>query len=132
MRNAEDVLAVIGLAAEGAGDGVATGSQEAAAVGQSAGGVMSRDASPEASLNGQMRALPAGGASSSSSPTNDARDLGALRQQLLALLSPSPTDEDGLIRDLDVAPARLAPVILDLELEGTVIRMPGGRIALAG
>ena len=57
---------------------------------------------------------------------------GDLRQRLLALLGPSPSDENGVIRDLGVAAAHLAPVILDLELEGRIIRMPGGRIALAG
>jgi len=55
-----------------------------------------------------------------------------LRQRLLALLGPSPTDEDSVIRDLGVSPAHLAPTILELELEGRVIRLPGGRIACAG
>ena len=56
----------------------------------------------------------------------------ALRLRLLDLLGPSPTDEDMLIRDLGVTAARLAPVMLDLELDGVVVRMPGGRIARAG
>ncbi|WP_324329601.1 DNA-processing protein DprA [Paracoccus solventivorans] len=54
-----------------------------------------------------------------------------LRSRLLQLLGPSPTDEDSLIRDLGIAPARLAPTLLDLELDGTITRLPGGRIALA-
>lgn len=54
-----------------------------------------------------------------------------LRRRLLHLLGPSPTDEDSLIRDLGIAPARLAPTLLDLELDGTITRLPGGRIALA-
>lgn len=54
-----------------------------------------------------------------------------LRRRLLHLLGPSPTDEDTLIRDLGIAPARLAPTLLDLELDGTITRLPGGRIALA-
>ncbi|MDO5371187.1 DNA-processing protein DprA [Paracoccus sp. (in: a-proteobacteria)] len=61
----------------------------------------------------------------------DADRSSALRHRLLALLGPSPSDEDSVIRDLGVSPAHLASTILDLELEGRVIRLPGGRIALA-
>ena len=59
-------------------------------------------------------------------------DLIELRLRLLDLLGPSPAEEDSVIRDLGVSPAHLAPALLDLELEGRVIRLPGGRIALAG
>lgn len=69
---------------------------------------------------------PAFGASRDSTPTPT-----ELRKRLLHLLGPSPTDEDSLIRDLGIAPARLAPTLLDLELDGTITRLPGGRIALA-
>jgi DNA processing protein len=37
--------------------------------------------------------------------------------------------EDQLLRDLRAAPAALAPVLLDLELEGLVERQPGGLLA---
>ncbi|XOJ29085.1 hypothetical protein RSP45_07275 [Paracoccus sp. SJTW-4] len=69
---------------------------------------------------------PAFGASRDSTPPPT-----ELRRRLLHLLGPSPTDEDSLIRDLGIAPARLAPTLLDLELDGTITRLPGGRIALA-
>nr|WP_245688648.1 DNA-processing protein DprA [Paracoccus chinensis] len=55
-----------------------------------------------------------------------------LKVRLLDLLGPSPAEEDSVIRDLGISPACLAPALLDLELEGRVIRLPGGRIALAG
>lgn len=67
-----------------------------------------------------------------SPPAPPPSDLDALRHRLLSLLGPSPSDEDGVTRDLGVSPADLAPALLDLELEGRVIRLPGGRIALAG
>jgi len=50
---------------------------------------------------------------------------------LLALLGPSPSEEDGVIRELGVRPSDFASALLDLELEGRIIRLPGGRIALA-
>ena len=59
-------------------------------------------------------------------------DPGDLRLRLLDLLGPSPVEEDSVIRDPGVSPAHLAPALLDLELEGRVIRLTGGRIALAG
>lgn len=59
-------------------------------------------------------------------------DSSDLKVRLLGLLGPSPAEEDSVIRDLGISPAHLAPALLDLELEGRVIRLPGGRIALAG
>ncbi|MFC0340415.1 DNA-processing protein DprA [Paracoccus niistensis] len=59
-------------------------------------------------------------------------DRSDLKVRLLDLLGPSPAEEDSVIRDLGIPPAHLAPALLDLELEGRVIRLPGGRIALAG
>ncbi|MDO5604937.1 MAG: DNA-processing protein DprA [Paracoccus sp. (in: a-proteobacteria)] len=58
------------------------------------------------------------------------RGTGALGPQVLMRLSHSPIEEDALIRDLALPPARLAPVLLQLELEGRLTRLPGGRIAL--
>lgn len=69
---------------------------------------------------GKLKAAPA---------STDSRDL---KVRLLDLLGPSPAEEDSVIRDLGISPSHLAPALLDLELEGRVIRLPGGRIALAG
>ena len=57
------------------------------------------------------------------------QQVAALHRQILARLSPTPIAEDQLIRDLAVAPAMAAPVLLDLELEGEIIRQSGGMIA---
>ncbi|SDW28722.1 DNA protecting protein DprA [Paracoccus sanguinis] len=53
-----------------------------------------------------------------------------LKERLINLLGPSPTDEDSLIRLLSVPAARLAPLLLELELDGRLVRMPGSRVAL--
>lgn len=54
-----------------------------------------------------------------------------LRDQVIGRLGPSPIAEDQLIRDLGTTAALLAPELLALEIEGLVLRQPGGLIALA-
>lgn len=49
---------------------------------------------------------------------------------LLALLREGPADPDRLARALDLAPAELAALLLELELDGAIVR-EGRRIALA-
>lgn len=56
---------------------------------------------------------------------------GDLRALILDRLGPSPLAEDQLIRDLGAGAAALAPALTDLELEGRVVRQPGGLLALA-
>jgi len=64
-------------------------------------------------------------------PARSLRDTAALHSQILQRLGPSPLAEDQLIRDLG-APARsVAPVLVDLELNGRIIRQPGGLLSLA-
>ena len=47
---------------------------------------------------------------------------------ILARLAEAPADEDQLIGAAGVGPARLAPALLALELDGRIERRPGGRI----
>jgi DNA processing protein len=54
------------------------------------------------------------------------REIAALHRQILSRLGPSPLAEDQLIRDLKVAPAKVAPVLVDLEMDGQIARQPGG------
>lgn len=57
------------------------------------------------------------------------RETAALHGEILNRLGPSPLAEDQLIRDLK-APARtVAPALTDLELEGRIVRHPGGLLA---
>ncbi|MCX8227118.1 MAG: DNA-processing protein DprA [Sulfitobacter sp.] len=57
------------------------------------------------------------------------RETAALHMQILSRLGPSPIAEDQLIRDLNAAPAKVAPVLIDLELDGQVLRQPGGLVS---
>ena len=50
---------------------------------------------------------------------------------ILALLGPVPVSEDQLIRDLSLPASQLAAELLSLELDGRVVRHPGGLISLA-
>jgi DNA processing protein len=52
-----------------------------------------------------------------------------LHHEILARLGPSPIAEDQLIRDLDLPPGMVSPVLLELELDGAVQRQPGGLLA---
>ncbi len=54
-----------------------------------------------------------------------------LMARLIGLLGPSPVSEDLLIRDLAQPPAAVAAALLDLEMEGRVLRHPGGLVSLA-
>ncbi|WP_390908130.1 DNA-processing protein DprA [Paracoccus broussonetiae] len=51
-----------------------------------------------------------------------------LEGRILAMLGPSPTEENLLIRDLGIPAATMAPVVLQLELAGRIQRLSGGRI----
>ena len=55
----------------------------------------------------------------------------ALHQEILARLGPSPVGEDQLIRDLSLPASHITPVLVSLELDGKIERMPGGALALA-
>ncbi len=62
-------------------------------------------------------------------PTRDRRSLretAALHSQILNRLGPAPIAEDQLIRDLAAAPSDVAPVLLELELDGRIERGAGG------
>ena len=62
-------------------------------------------------------------------PKRSLRETAALHLQILSRLGPSPVAEDQLIRDLQAAPSDVAPILVDLELEGQIARRPGGLLA---
>ena len=62
-------------------------------------------------------------------PDRAAPEAATLRARLLALLSPTPVAEDQLCRDLGAAPRAVASILSELELEGLVVRKPGGGLA---
>lgn len=63
-------------------------------------------------------------------PQRPLKDIAVLHSMILSRLGPSPLAEDQLLRDLKVTPAQLAPELLNLELEGRIVRQPGGLLAL--
>jgi len=65
-------------------------------------------------------------------PSRSLRRMAKLHAQILSRLGPSPVAEDQLIRDLQVPSTEVAPVLLDLELEGEIERQPGGLLNRVG
>ncbi|WP_415403808.1 DNA-processing protein DprA [Tateyamaria sp. SN3-11] len=59
------------------------------------------------------------------------QDTARLHQQILSRLGPSPLAEDQLIRDLGAPTATVAPVLVELELDGSIDRAPGGLLTRA-
>jgi len=57
--------------------------------------------------------------------------LGRHHARILARLGPTPLAEDQLIRDLKLPAAQVAPALLDLELDGRILRHAGGLVSLA-
>jgi DNA processing protein len=63
-------------------------------------------------------------------PTRTLRETAALHQQILSRLGPSPVAEDQLIRDLGARASEVSTQLVSLELEGRILRAPGGLISL--
>lgn len=59
------------------------------------------------------------------------RDIAALHTDILSRLGPSPVAEDQLLRDLAVAPGIATPVLVELELNGHILRHAGGLLSRA-
>lgn len=53
-----------------------------------------------------------------------------LERLILTRLGPSPIAEDQLIRDVEATAGEIAPVLVDLELDGRIQRQPGGLLSL--
>ncbi len=64
-------------------------------------------------------------------PARSLRDTSKLHSEILSRLGPSPVAEDQLIRDLELPSQKIAPELLNLELDGKIIRAPGGLLSLA-
>ncbi|WP_243612236.1 DNA-processing protein DprA [Shimia aestuarii] len=59
------------------------------------------------------------------------RETAKLHKQILDRLGPAPLAEDQLIRDLAKPAADVAPVLIDLEMEGQIRRQAGGFLSRA-
>ncbi len=62
---------------------------------------------------------------------NDIKDNDDKYQKLLSLISESGEDIDSLIRSMDTSAAEVLMMIVELELDNKVIRLPGNKIAKA-
>jgi DNA processing protein len=62
--------------------------------------------------------------------TRSLRDTAQLHSQILQRLGPSPMAEDQLIRDLGGGARTVGPALTDLELDGKILRQPGGLLSL--
>lgn len=62
-------------------------------------------------------------------PASARVETAGLDAMILTRLGPSPMPEDMLIRDLALPPAAVAAGLLSLELEGRVLRQPGGLLS---
>ncbi len=58
-------------------------------------------------------------------------DIGTLHRLILDRLGPEPLAEDQLIRDLSLPAAQVSPELIALELEGHILRQPGGLLSRA-
>ncbi|SMX37049.1 DNA-processing protein DprA [Octadecabacter ascidiaceicola] len=59
------------------------------------------------------------------------RETALLHTDILERLSPAPMAEDQLMRSLSAPATAVAPLLVDLELEGKVVRQAGGMLARA-
>ncbi len=59
------------------------------------------------------------------------RETADLHSQILSRLGPSPLAEDQLIRDLGRPAAKITPALVELELDGSIDRAPGGLLTRA-
>jgi DNA processing protein len=74
--------------------------------------------------------MPAATVPPAPSETRSLQDISQLHSEILSRLGPSPLAEDQLIRDLATPAGKVSPELLTLELEGKIIRQPGGLLAL--
>ena len=71
------------------------------------------------------------GTGAPAAPDRKLPEIAKLHQEILRRLGPSPLAEDQLIRDLGASSARVAPALVDLELDGHITRHAGGLLARA-
>ena len=66
----------------------------------------------------------------SNAPAAAPKDLAHAQARLLELLSPTPVPVDDLVRRCQLSAAVVMAAVLDLELAGRAVSLPGNRLAL--
>ncbi|MFV0358665.1 DNA-processing protein DprA [Tropicimonas sp.] len=107
VRGAEDIIAALGPASTPASG---------------------RNAPRNAAPTQQKPGMPAASAPKPAASGEPA----PLRSRILSLLGPAPVAEDQLLRDLALPGQRVAEALLALELDGAIVRQPGGMLARTG
>ncbi|MEP3676077.1 DNA-processing protein DprA [Sulfitobacter sp.] len=74
-------------------------------------------------------ALPHTAPPQSAKPRRTLRETAGLHMTILKRLGPSPVAEDQLIRDLAVPSSTVTPALVELEMDGKVLRSPGGLLS---
>ncbi len=64
-----------------------------------------------------------------SAPNRPLRETAELHNLILERLGPAPIAEDQLLRDIAAPATSVAPILVDLELDGKIIRQAGGLLA---
>ena len=82
----------------------------------------------EAIKTTEVRATP-DTAAAATAPKHNLRETAALHSEILARLGPSPIAEDQLARDIRANASDIAPVLIDLELDGRILRQAGGLLS---
>lgn len=137
VRNSTDVLAVLGLEDAGLAARPADGRTGAQRVAQTLARPGPAALAEAPGRAGPLRALAARVAprrAGTGGPGPSCRDAGGpvgLDARVVALLGPSPTPEEDLLRSLGIAAPSLLPVLTRLELDGRIQRGAGGRWQLA-
>ncbi|MEO0654965.1 MAG: DNA-processing protein DprA [Pseudomonadota bacterium] len=131
-RNALDqgreVLAVPGHPFDARASGCNMLIRDGAAMVRGARDVIEALATPVAAAPPEPAAAPPGAVETQ---TRTLAETAALHREILTRLGPTPVAEDQLIRDLNAAPALVAPALVALELDGKIRRAAGGMVARA-
>lgn len=118
VRSAEDVLAAIGLDAA-----------KTVVPPPMAPSLTNADSRTGLQRIAETLRRPAARIPSRSSQRDDGGPV-AVGARVLSLLGRAPIEEAVLLRDLGLTAAALAPTLLTLELDGRIVRAPGGMISL--
>ena len=128
LDQSREVLAVPGHPFEARASGCNMLIRDGAAMVRGARDVIEALATPVAAAPPEPAAAPPGAVEPQ---TRTLAETAALHREILTRRGPTPVAEDQLIRDLNAAPALVAPALVALELDGKIRRAAGGMVARA-
>lgn len=69
-------------------------------------------------------------ASPGNQPALVENELEKARQSIEEILGPTPVTVDEIVRQCQLSPAKVSVVLLELELAGRIVRLPGGQVSM--